>query len=110
MNSKDPDQFLAAYLTLVEQHCVHLVEVAPHADTPELPLDVDNRKILYSWDKEYIVDWDEVRTTVGVCLNNHLNQHGLELDWRTPLSKEAIPMKPISDPWASSTNRWDQAD
>ena len=59
MNSPDPDQFLAAYLTLVEQHCLRLVDVAPHDDTPELPLDMDNRKILYTWDKEYIVDWDE---------------------------------------------------
>ena len=59
LNSSDPDQFMAAYLTLVEQHCLRLVDVAPHADTPDLPRDVDNRKIHHTWDKEYIVDWDE---------------------------------------------------
>ena len=59
LGSSDPEQVLAAYLSLVEQHCLHLVDVPPHDDTPELPPDVDNRKILHSWDKEYIVDWDE---------------------------------------------------
>ena len=59
LGSSDPDQVLAAYLSLVEQHCLHLVDVPPHDDTPELPPDLDNRKILHSWDKEYIVDWDE---------------------------------------------------
>ena len=59
LNSSDPDLFMAAYLTLVEQHCLRLVDVAPHADTPDLPLDVDNRRIHHTWDKEYIVDWDD---------------------------------------------------
>ena len=50
---------LAAYLTLVEQHCLHLVIVPPHQDTPTLPADIDNRKIMYTWEKEYVIDWDD---------------------------------------------------
>ena len=59
LRSSDSDEVLAAYLTLVEQHCLHLVMVPPLPDTPALPPDVDNRKIFYAWDKEYVVDWDE---------------------------------------------------
>jgi len=59
LSSMDPSVVLAAYLTLVEQHCIHLVEVPPHDDLPEIPEDMDNRKIFYTWDKEFIVDYDE---------------------------------------------------
>ena len=59
LNSSEPDEVLAAYLGLVEQHCLHRVTVAPHADSPQLPPDIDNRRILYTWEKEYVVDWDE---------------------------------------------------
>jgi len=59
LSSQDPNTVLAAYLALVEQHCIHLVEVPQHEDLPEIPLDMDNRKIFYTWEKEYIVDYDD---------------------------------------------------
>ena len=59
LRSSNPDEVLAAYLTLVEQHCLHLVIVPPHSDTPTLPADIDNRKIMYTWEKEYVIDWDD---------------------------------------------------
>ena len=59
LSSQDPDTVLAAYLALVEQHCVRLVEVPPHPDLPEIPADMDNRKIAFTWENEYIVDYDE---------------------------------------------------
>ena len=43
----------------MEQHCLHLVIIPPHEDTPALPADMDNRKIHHTWDKQFITDWDQ---------------------------------------------------
>jgi hypothetical protein len=45
LTSPDPDAVLAAYLRLVEQHCLHLLTVPPLPDTPHLPPGVDGRRI-----------------------------------------------------------------
>jgi len=59
LSSQDPDTVLAAYLALVEQHCIRLVMVPSHDDLPEIPESMDNRKIAFTWENEYIVDYDE---------------------------------------------------
>lgn len=38
---------------------MRLVVVPPHDDLPEIPEDMDNRKIAFTWENEYIVDYDE---------------------------------------------------
>ena len=43
----------------MEQHCLRLVVVPPHQDMPGIPDDMDNRKIHHTWDKQFIVDWDD---------------------------------------------------
>ena len=43
----------------MEQHCLRLVVVPPHQDMPAIPDDMDNRKIHHTWDKQFIVDWDD---------------------------------------------------
>ena len=43
----------------MEQHCLHLVIIPPHEDTPALPENMDNRKIHHTWDKQFITDWDQ---------------------------------------------------
>ena len=58
---------MAAHLTMVDQHCLRLVDVAPHPDTLDLPWDVENRNIRHTWDKECIVDWGE-----DPCMNEEL--------------------------------------
>ena len=49
----------ASYLSLVDQHCLHLVTVPPHPDLPTIPDHMDNRKIHHTWDKQFVTDWDD---------------------------------------------------
>ena len=58
---------LAANLRLIEQQCDHLVEVPSNDDVPEIPENMDDRKIHSVWDDEFIVDYDDT-LVVGVFM------------------------------------------
>ena len=59
LTSEDPDEMLATFLGLVEQRCLNLIEIPLHEDVPEIPLDMDSRKIKHIWNSEYIVDYHD---------------------------------------------------
>ena len=49
---------LAAYLTLVDQHCLHLIPVSASDSVPAIPGHIDNRAVYNSWAGEYVVDYE----------------------------------------------------
>ena len=49
LTSEDPDEMLASFLGFVEQRCLNLIEIPLHDDVPEIPLDMDSRKIYNTW-------------------------------------------------------------
>ena len=59
LTSDDADTVLAAYLRLVEQHCLCLVVVPPLEDTPRLPQGLDGRGIGMLRDGRYVVEEEE---------------------------------------------------
>ena len=56
--SPDHDEMLAAYLTLVENHCLYLVPVPVSDSVPNIPGDIGNRAVYNSWAGEYVVDYE----------------------------------------------------
>ena len=58
LESPDYDEMLAAYLTLVDQHCLHLVPVPASSSVPAIPGHIDNRAVYNSWAGEYVVDYE----------------------------------------------------
>ena len=58
LESPDYDEMLAAYLTLVDQHCLHLIPVAASDSVPAIPGHIDNRAVYNSWAGEYVVDYE----------------------------------------------------
>ena len=58
LESPDYDEMLAAYLTLVDQHCLHLVPVPASSSVPVIPGHIDNRAVYNSWAGEYVVDYE----------------------------------------------------
>jgi hypothetical protein len=77
LTSEDPDEMLASFLGLVEQRCLNLIEIPLHDDVPEIPLDMDSRKIYNTWNSEYIVDYHE-NPNVS---ENEYNQELDDDDW-----------------------------
>ena len=49
---------LAAYLTLVDQHCLNLILVPASDSVPAIPGHIDNRAVYNSWAGEYVVDYE----------------------------------------------------
>ena len=60
LSHPDLDLAVGAQLSLVENHALALVTVAPWEDVPEVPRGMDSRKIGMLREKMYLVDeWDE---------------------------------------------------
>ena len=97
LTSEDPDEMLASFLGLVEQRCLNLIEIPLHDDVPEIPLDMDSRKIYNTWNSEYIVDYHENPNVSENEYNQEL--HPIEFDARYHSDREVDFYKKDDDDW-----------
>ena len=58
LESPDYDEMLAAYLTLVDNHCLNLIPVPASDTVPAIPSHIDNRAVYNSWAGEYVIDYE----------------------------------------------------
>ena len=58
LESPDYDEMLAAYLTLVDNHCLNLIPIPASNTVPAIPSHIDNRAVYNSWAGEYVIDYE----------------------------------------------------